>query len=140
MWKWHRSDRDYKQEKLEKTQQVGAPCVPRSQRGHVVEGMIKLLTDGFVLQLLSVELVCQSRGQQEQPARNAGKRRGHRRRTETGKRRQQPKELGKKTKEENRVVVEYQKESKTPTKLPGQKFHLCELSAISRLFSSKQIK
>lgn len=117
-----------------------SPHRSRSQRGHVVEGMIKLLTDGFVLQLLSVELVCESRGQQEQPARNAGKRRGHRRRTETGKRQQQPKELGKKTKEENRGVVEYQKESKTPTKLPGQKFHLCELFAISGLFPSKQIK
>lgn len=59
---------------------------------------------------------------------------------ETGKRQQQPKELGRKTKEENRGVVEYQKESKTATKLPEQKFHLSELSVISQLFSSKQIK
>lgn len=43
-----------------------SPHRGRSQRGHVVEGMVELLTDGFVLQLLSVELVCQARGQQEQ--------------------------------------------------------------------------
>lgn len=49
-----------------------SPHRGRSQRGHVVEGMIKLLTDGFVLQLLSVELICQSRGQQEQASKKCG--------------------------------------------------------------------
>lgn len=49
-----------------------SPHRGRSQRGHVVEGMIKLLTDGFVLQLLSVELVCQSREQQEQASKKCG--------------------------------------------------------------------
>lgn len=43
-----------------------SPHRGRSQRGHVVEGMVELLTDGFVLQLLSVELICQAPGQQQQ--------------------------------------------------------------------------
>lgn len=45
------------------------PCPPqrcRSQRGHVIESMVKLLADRFVLQLLGVQLVYRSRGQKVQ--------------------------------------------------------------------------
>lgn len=142
LWKWHRRDRDYRQEQLEKTQWVGAPCV--STQGQVTKRSCRWGRDQAPHWWLCTSAserrarlsVPRAAGTSQQEMQG----RGHRKRVETGKRQQQSKELGRKTKEENRGVLEYQKESKTLTKLLGQKFHLCELFVISQLFSSKQIK
>lgn len=116
----HRSDRYYRQEKLKKCSKSKRPpdkC--KLQRGHVIESMVKLLTDSFVLQLLSVQLVYQSRGQKacfsKKCRKTVQRKRCIAEDTETG-RRQRPKQLWRKTKEENKTVIEYQYESKnTPT-------------------------
>lgn len=124
--------------------QSAPPNKCKLQRGHVIESMVKLLTDSFVLQLLSVQLIYQSRGQKACFSKKCRETVQRKRRiaedTKTG-RRQRPKQLRRKTKEENRSVIEYQYENKnTPT---------CQVSTcpfffffliISHLFFSIQAK
>lgn len=146
MWKLHGSDRYYRQEKLKKGRQWERPPRPRcsSQGGHVIESMVKLLTDRFVLQLLSVQLVCRSPGQKARFSKKCRKTVQRKRRTVGDTktvRRQQPKQLGQKTKEENRCAIEYRYESTEIHTTAKAELHLHFLFFnLTKLFFSNRMK